>query len=628
MQSRTSYFNAALFSKTVKRFWPIWVSYLFIMLEVLPVRIAGRLSSAFREADASYITGIVQDIPLREAALAYVPAMIICIFMATAVFSYLYNSRSACAYASLPIKREGVFISVGMAGLIPLILCNAVVFLLAVVVESAYGVLYITALLDWFGAACLSDLFFFGFASLCATLTGNTIILPVVYVILNFTAVVVETVAKSVFKIFVFGFGSAMGEMKLSFLSPPARMAEVCSFVPPATPEAWSSAAPVPKFHGMETLAVYAAVGIVCAVLAVLICKRRRMESVGDIVAVKWLRPVFKYCLSCGCALCIGTLLYFTTSTGGVLPSESGWILFLLMSVGAFIGYFAAEMLIEKSFLVFTGIRRWAGCIAVFALCGIFVLIGCTGLLGYEKYTPDPQNVKKVCLTVNGLDAVFEDSENIASVIDLQKSIVGNKKMYENPAAADSSDPYFYSYENIMIVYCMKDGRSVERNYNLEARSKGSASDLYAAQDLMNTKESVSRRLGNDYFPLFSEDNFVSGKIDYAVENESGEIVTEEYELNPAEAIDLFKNCIQPDISDGSMGRIWFVEDERYEDTVLSVRIYLQCATSSGGDVDTHYFDIAPTTDSVRTDDWLREHGIETLSIGESGGVCFHTNMY
>ena len=57
-------------------------------------------------------------------------------------------------------------------------------------------------------------------------------------------------------------------------------------------------------------IAAYAAVGVVLMVLAWLMYRRRRSESAGDVVAVGWMKPVFRYGCAAYSAILGGRLLY------------------------------------------------------------------------------------------------------------------------------------------------------------------------------------------------------------------------------------------------------------------------------------------------------------------------------
>ena len=51
---------------------------------------------------------------------------------------------------------------------------------------------------------------------------------------------------------------------------------------------------------------IYAAAGIVFAVLAYAAYRRRRSESAGDIVSVRWAKVLFRYGVALTAALTIG----------------------------------------------------------------------------------------------------------------------------------------------------------------------------------------------------------------------------------------------------------------------------------------------------------------------------------
>ncbi len=79
-----------------------------------------------------------------------------------------------------------------------------------------------------------------------------------------------------------------------------------------------------------------------------MIFRRRRMESAGDVVAVRCMRPVFKYGVTVCSALCGGLLLYTVLFALFESRSASVFIMILSMIIFAFIGYFGAKMLLEK----------------------------------------------------------------------------------------------------------------------------------------------------------------------------------------------------------------------------------------------------------------------------------------
>lgn len=82
------------------------------------------------------------------------------------------------------------------------------------------------------------------------------------------------------------------------------------------------------------------------------------MERSGDVIAVKPLRPVFLYCFTVGCSIVIS---YVISSMQASLFGSEGFrraLLFLIL--GAFLGYFIAQMLLQKTVAVLPGRKNMA----------------------------------------------------------------------------------------------------------------------------------------------------------------------------------------------------------------------------------------------------------------------------
>ena len=66
MRSKTSFFNATLFWKTVARFWPIWFIYAFVWAIFMPIFLGSSLNSAIRYSSSTAgIVNALQSLPLE-----------------------------------------------------------------------------------------------------------------------------------------------------------------------------------------------------------------------------------------------------------------------------------------------------------------------------------------------------------------------------------------------------------------------------------------------------------------------------------------------------------------------------------------------------------------------------------
>ena len=87
MRSAKSFFDAGVFWKTVRRFWPVWGIYGFIWFLALPLWLIGR----FDRYGINIVNDILGTVELSALFLCPVAACA----AAMAAFSHLYNERSA-----------------------------------------------------------------------------------------------------------------------------------------------------------------------------------------------------------------------------------------------------------------------------------------------------------------------------------------------------------------------------------------------------------------------------------------------------------------------------------------------------------------------------------------------------
>jgi ABC-2 type transport system permease protein len=696
MQSKTSFFNRTIFRKTVSRFWPLWAAHLVIWIIILPIPLlAGRADLA---RDAVGARELVLSVALYGGVAM---SAVFAVFSAMAVWSFLYSARSASGVASLPVRREGLFVSGALAGLLPLLCGELIAFLLALLAELSVGAAHFASIAQGFAIAGMQLIAFYGFATLCAQLTGHILILPAVYAVLNFTAVAVEMLVRYVLSLFVFGISSDFDRLALRWFSPVIGIASTCDVRRPSLPDPatgiWQSGNDV-TFSGWGLLAVYAAIGVVLLVCALLLFRRRRMETAGDVVAVRVLKPVFRWCMALGCALVLGSLInviFFETYRFDEGRPQLQMLLTMAvtMLIGAFIGWFASEMLMKKTFRVFRG---WAG----FGLCCLVIVALLFAaefdLFGYERRVPDAGKVASARILVSGEQVDLEQPENIAQVCALHRSIVENKATNErSPADLYGSEGVG---KGVTLRYTLKSGRVLIRRYQLSCIMDVPATygDLAPLQEVVNCPEAIADRkelrypvtrdtietgsvnamlppaacaalagYGDDVeaYVLREVYGFSQAEIaamdetqrqsylsdasslymnygDAEGHDEPASLLPYNWVLTPAETEDLFRSCILPDIADGTLGRIWIIQDRSYAETVCSASVDIDLRvrrTAQPGDptgpgqtmpydfddYDHEYFHTVPTVDSVRTNAWLEAHGVVLRTVAETNREAY-----
>ena len=480
MQSVKSYFNFSLFRKNLARFWPIWSSYLVIWVLLMPLNFLTQDYYGY------------EPLSMVEVGLFLaVPFGVLC---AMAVFSYLYNSKSVQLMHSLPIRREGLFLTNYLSGLSFLLLPNILVFFLTLLAggfRSSYTVIL------WLVAQCLMCIFFYSFAVFCAMFTGNLLALPVFYGILNFLTVGLFTIITSLLREFLFGFAGTTGlDELILWLTPAVRLAEKIGY---DTIQSGSY-----YLTGLPSILLYGFVGILLAVAALFIYRRRKLESAGDLVSIRWVRPVFKYGVAFCTAVALGTWFYNVFRQ--LLP-PADWAILLPLLLCGLIGYFAADMLLKKSFKVFGRAWKGAACFCLIMVATFFATN--LDLFGYNN-TPARSGVVSVQLrgvntrpgdSASYTDLTLTESADIDAVLKLHGLIADNKNTIRAQLAADDGN-YNTRWHTetltdgtrlevqkldttyLYLNYTLTDGRVIRRQY-----------DLPLSADALNDPDSIESTL-------------------------------------------------------------------------------------------------------------------------------------
>ena len=370
MQSKTSYFNATLFRKNLTRFWPLWGLASFIGALFPLAVLLDMVHRGWNVLSAPDFTGMYYD------AVSAVPVinLVYAALCAMAVWSYLYNARSVGLMHTLPIRREGLFLTDFLSGLSMTLIPYAVTGVLCVVVSLCGGAFDVKGLAVTVLAVLGESFFYFSSATFVAFITGNAFAMPPLYALLHFLAVLLDWLISSFAQGFIFGFSTYYTGV-VEWLSPTVYLVnnvrcarqyvEVQQTFPDGTPYT-SRLLTSADLESFWLIGVYALVGLALAALALILYRRRRSETAGDVVAVGWLRPVFRYGVAGLCALLGGQFLYSLFWYGfqqgeyyDTLP-----MVVCLLAAGA-IGYYGASMLLAKAFKVFRGSWKGLGIVPV-----------------------------------------------------------------------------------------------------------------------------------------------------------------------------------------------------------------------------------------------------------------------
>lgn len=592
MKSGISLFDKGIAKNLFRRYWPLWAAYLLLLLIMLP---ASMYSSAANRSDTIWLN---EDILRSAQTLLYV-SFAGAALSALAVFGFMYSSRSCSLICSMPVRRETVFVTATVMGLLPLLLSELLTFGVSALLLSGFEQIELRYLAQWLAVGLLSSTAFFGMAAFCAMLTGSAPVMPALFAVLNVAAYVAEGAVRALLGVFIYGF--CYDRTGFTWLSPIVQM-DTRMDVIPVYSEAGRAAQGMPEgfmLTGMDWLAGYCAAGIVLLALALLLFRRRRMETAGDVVALSILKPVFKYCMAFGGAVvfaCIMNEWVFDNAAQGLLGAAVAAVMMLL---GAAIGYYAAEMLMQKSLDVFRGNVK--GCAIVCAVLLVTAAVCEFDLFGYETRVPAAEAVEYVELGF--VDGNITEPENIQAVVDMHRQIIEHKSQNES-----AEDRY-----GLPVIYMLRDGSQLSRIYELdrsETAAEDPESDLMLWQRICNSPEVTGYR--TSFGMPVNEDtlsycNIVSSGLD-----DEGEYVGSQIKLDTDEALELYYECMLPDIADGHLAGYWAVPNNEYYDTKTNTTIYIELVDREN----TQYedkgkyasIDFEVQMDSERCLSWLAEN--------------------
>ena len=582
MKSKISFFNAGLFRSTLRRFWPLWTIHFAGWLLFLPVLTLMNNFGPNRSTD--FIFAICESAVFASPIIAFIMA----ILAAMAVFSFMYNSRSTGLIASLPVRREAIFCSTWLGGVFVIVGSNLVIALLTFLFSlgaTTSAALAFKAVCIWLGVYSMQFILFFGIASLTAVMTGSIAVLPILYIIFNFLAVGMESIIRLDFSCLIWGMSNGSFDCVLDFLSPLVYM--VGSFVPdveyntPYVADTLGSlldreCVAVTYSHWLPTV-IYCLVGLIFSAAALMVFRKRRMESAGDVVAVRCMHPVFKYGVTVCSALCGGLLLYTVLFALFESRSASVFIMILSMIIFAFIGYFGAKMLLEKSFHVFRG--SWVGFIVVCCLCAVFTLCCDLDVCGIGAYVPKEGSIKSITVYQRG---PVEDPAIIENYRQLHEKIVSYKDEYEHIVYSDDT-------ESIMFEYELKNGRTVSREYTLPMDDE----NVERYYELANTPSLLLERFSPS---IPADEEHCSQAILYIGDNQI-------IDLTPAQAIDFYRNALLPDIKAGHK-----VISRTNDDIIATMYITFEQEIDNSRYYDSQEIVVEITTGCTECISWIKDN--------------------
>lgn len=430
------------------------------------------------------------------------------------------------------MRRETLFLTNYLTGLGLFAAPALISSVLMGVVGSAFGAAAFWPAMQVFAATMLGALLFFSFGVLVCSVVGQMAAAAIVYTILNFAVYLLEEIVRTLLESFVYGMptGEASATLLAIRATPVLGISSYFS-VQSIYDETW--AVQQTCLSGWRYLCVLAAIGLVFAALAFWLLRRREMERCGDVVAVRALRPVALYTFTLGCSLVLGAALMELISGNA---ADNFWYVLLFLFIGAFIGYYAGQMLLKKTLRVFrTG---WLG----FGVCcaALLVVFGAAkvDIFGYSRYLPQREQIVQASLSTSRYhEYLTRDADFIDEILRLHTAVVdGKQEQQSRKAGFRLGEDYT---QTVYLVYRLDNGKTVRREYELvytQAEQDAPETLISQFETLYESPDSVRLRTGFDE-PRTRAD-MVSA---YVYSKETGELQW----LDAQQAWQLYDACAQ-----------------------------------------------------------------------------------
>ncbi|MBQ7714148.1 MAG: hypothetical protein IJT71_04575 [Oscillospiraceae bacterium] len=457
MRSKTSFFNPTVFWNDHRRYWPLTAGYTLLWLLLLPLRL---LSEYGYERVLPSAQNVRREMLTTAVQGGVVSALIMGVLFAMAMFAYLTSPRATNGLHALPARRETLYLTHYLAGLSCQLAPQLLVVALASAVLGSHGAFDARVMGLALLALALPTLFFYSFGVLCMIFTGQILAAPVFYGVLNVVAVGVEVLVRAFAGNFLYGWAETQTPALLA-LSPVVQMFYALRV---------AVRGGTLLVEGLGWLWIYAAAGLALAALGLLAYRGRHSEAAGNTVAIGWAKPVFKYGVAFCAALALGQLVYFLFF--GRYRANGAYSLvgsLACMALAGLLGYFIAEMLLQKSFRVLRS--GWRGALAVMAS---LVALGCAmtfDLTGYEHYIPHADDVARVSIDLSiysgsaHCSVTLDDPDAILLADAAHRAVINDKQRQQaNGDYVPDDDGIVGGY--FVVTYQLKNGGVVRRRYN------------------------------------------------------------------------------------------------------------------------------------------------------------------
>ncbi len=491
MTSKTSLFNKGIFKSTVRRY--VWGSVLYAIALFMVTSLVVLLGV---DKDATWYMMAERGTALiLDEHYLFLPVIIACFVptvVALLVYRFIHSKKTSVFVHSLPVSRTANYISSVLASFVlmmaPIVLNGLILMLLSV---FGYGEFFnITSCLIWLGVNLLTIFLMFSISTFVAMLTGNTFAAVGLNGLIHCFVIIFAAAFSALASCFIYGYYEANEllnkSMEWNFVAYVMEIANRLSFKNS------------PDFDWVK-LIIMIVTAVVFYIFGLLLYKKRRMEVAEDVAAFNCLNPIYKYLVTFIAAL--GSFAIFSH-----LMDERPMVPIIVTLIISVIAYFAAEMILRKTFKVWDKYKGYLVFAAAFvAMICVFAF---TSFFGYETRVPDVKDIESA--------AIYEyyyqpdvpwitDSEIIGYTTSVHEELVEKENIYIVKERRDN-----YNYNTAMhIRYKLKNGKTIVRRYPVnQTKAYEILENLYKSDEYKRkVVELFDKNIGKIYSISFNHNN-------------------------------------------------------------------------------------------------------------------------
>lgn len=458
MKLKVCFCNKTVLRTDITRFAPLWGGYTLLLAAAVMMT----MTRPGVNMD-DYYTSVVGNFSSWAEKMAPINGFY-ALGVVGILWSDLLNPRMCNSLHAMPVTRDGYFGAHLVAALLFALVPNALVFgAAALIVKSTV----VSAPLLALGAACLQYIFYLGMALVAVQLAGNRVGTVLTYGMLNFCTILVYWFCAQVFAPLLYGV-----ELDVSWaakICPTVAMYKGSYFTPNSV---WDNSGSY-RYLGMEMgdlfphAILYAIAGVVLIGIAQLLYRKRKLEVAGDLLAYRFLSPVF---------LVLYTLMVAAFVHLGVQRFARGSISqYWFLPLGLLAGYVSGLMLLRRTSRVFRK-RLLIPLLGILCICALAVGAIYIDVFGLIRYMPEEADIESVNVNLlsnynyynddRELGLTLTETKDIETVLRYQEAELSDWQA-QVKGALQQTEGYWDAgnYYNVRLFYRLRNGRTVARRY-------------------------------------------------------------------------------------------------------------------------------------------------------------------